>query len=359
MTGRARRIAAVAVAVAATGAVVSADAAARSTSEGPAAAVVTSPTEADSLPAFIMSPIPVRADRLPDPLGPFPLTTYVVDSAALARRPGGDLRSALLPLAGVRITSRGTPGTGSSVSIRGSTSDRVLVLVDGRRANTAQGGGVDLSALPLDVVERVEVFRGGASALWGSGAIGGAVAVHTRRPTPGFLSTRAELGSFGARRIAARAGAGLGGEWRGRLAGRRFQTDGNYAYDDDRRDIAGEIVNGDVSRTSAEIRAEGPLARRWLARIDVGGEDAKRGIPGSEEFPTPTARLHDERLSAGLRLEPRTPTRWQPTVDLTVSRADRAYSDRGAPFGPIADAHRNERATTDLSLARVDSLHTF
>ena len=70
-------------------------------------------------------------------------------------------------------------GTLTSVFTRGGESDFTLVLVDGVRAN-AFGGGIDLSQVPLEDVERIEVVRGPQSALYGSDAIGGVVQVITR-----------------------------------------------------------------------------------------------------------------------------------------------------------------------------------
>ncbi len=75
----------------------------------------------------------------------------------------------------------------SSVSIHGMGSDNTLVLLNGRRmANYgfAQGGSigfVDLNTLPLGAVERVEVLKDGASAIYGSDAIGGVVNIITRK----------------------------------------------------------------------------------------------------------------------------------------------------------------------------------
>ncbi len=58
---------------------------------------------------------------------------------------------------------------------------RVLVLVDGRRLSDAYQGHIDFSTLLLDGVERMEVLRGPASALYGSGAMGGVVRIESRR----------------------------------------------------------------------------------------------------------------------------------------------------------------------------------
>lgn len=75
------------------------------------------------------------------------------------------------------------------VNLRGLGSERTLVLVDGRRASYAPafaGAATNLNAIPLAGVERIEVLRDGASAIYGSDAIGGVINVITRKDFDGF-----------------------------------------------------------------------------------------------------------------------------------------------------------------------------
>ena len=91
-------------------------------------------------------------------------------------------------------------GGSSGVSLRGLSVDATLVLVDGHRmatyplADDGQRPFVDISSLPLGIVERVEVLKDGASALYGSDAIAGVVNVITKKEFSGF-SIAANLGS--------------------------------------------------------------------------------------------------------------------------------------------------------------------
>ena len=105
----------------------------------------------------------------------------------------------------------------SSASLRGLGATRTLVLLNGRRiANYAFsgnfGGGVDLHAIPLAAIERVEVLKDGASALYGSDAIGGVINFVTRRDFAGaevFGSyTKTEAGGADSGRATLAAGTG-------------------------------------------------------------------------------------------------------------------------------------------------------
>jgi outer membrane cobalamin receptor len=84
---------------------------------------------------------------------------------------------------GVHVRRFGGPGQPAEISIRGSTGAQVVVLLDGVRINSAANGGADLSTIPAELVERIEVSRGGGSLQRGSGAIGGVVNIVTRRPS--------------------------------------------------------------------------------------------------------------------------------------------------------------------------------
>ncbi len=87
---------------------------------------------------------------------------------------------ALERVVGVSVPDNGTAGSVQSLSIRGSTAAQVLVLVDGVRLNDSRQGGADLSVIPVDNIERIEIVRGGASALYGADAMGGVVNIITR-----------------------------------------------------------------------------------------------------------------------------------------------------------------------------------
>ncbi|HBU69242.1 MAG TPA: hypothetical protein DEE98_02540 [Elusimicrobia bacterium] len=84
--------------------------------------------------------------------------------------------------ASLNVGSYGTLGANQNIIIRGAAPEEVLVLIDGRRANDPAMGLIDLSTLPAENIERVEIIRGGASAIYGTGALGGVVNIITRKP---------------------------------------------------------------------------------------------------------------------------------------------------------------------------------
>ncbi|HEV3089881.1 MAG TPA: TonB-dependent receptor [Candidatus Cybelea sp.] len=122
-------------------------------------------------------------------------TTYVVTAAQIAQDGDRTVADALAAVPGVDLVRYGAFGAVSSVGIRGSSSEQVLVLVDGLPAAGGQIDDVDLAQVPVSGVDRIEVVEGGGSTLYGSGAIGGVINIITASPshdTSATLST----GSF-------------------------------------------------------------------------------------------------------------------------------------------------------------------
>lgn len=164
----------------------------------------------DSLPAYLLEAITVEARRSPAERGSLAQQVEVVTRTDLERTPARELAGVLKRTTPIDIIE--FPGLLSGVSVRGfrpqysGLNPRTLILIDGRPAGTT-----NLAALDLADVERVEVLKGPASALYGSSAMGGVVNVVTRRsegPLQGHLE--GGYGTFGSYRGAVTAGGSLG-----------------------------------------------------------------------------------------------------------------------------------------------------
>lgn len=98
----------------------------------------------------------------------------------------------------------------ADVSLRGSTAEQTLVLVDGVRVSDAQSSHYALDlAVPLNSIERIEILRGAGSALYGPDAVGGVINIITRRDVQG-AEARTHGGSFGTFGGSASGGVSLG-----------------------------------------------------------------------------------------------------------------------------------------------------
>jgi vitamin B12 transporter len=108
-----------------------------------------------------------------------------------------DIAEVIKKEAGIQIRRSGGLGSFSTVSLRGSTSDQVMIYMDGILMNDASGGGVDLSNISLSDVESIEIYKGTTPINFSKASIGGVVNIKTRRSEKGLnASVGAGHGSF-------------------------------------------------------------------------------------------------------------------------------------------------------------------
>ena len=123
-------------------------------------------------------------------------------SAADIRRAGvTDVNQAIRKIGGVygRQSLTGSPDFGLDLRGFGTNSDQnVVIVLDGVRLNENELSSATLSTIPIDMVERIDIMRGGASVLYGEGATGGVIQITTKRPQAGERSGNVftELGQF-------------------------------------------------------------------------------------------------------------------------------------------------------------------
>jgi outer membrane cobalamin receptor len=129
----------------------------------------------------------VTATRAPTDLLASPSFVTVVTQQDIQASGASDLSGVLSRQSGIVVNDYGPQGQGKTVSIRGSTSSQVLVMVDGIRLNSSFDGYVDLSRISISMIDHVEIVSGPGSSMWGTGAVGGVINIITKKPdTPDF-----------------------------------------------------------------------------------------------------------------------------------------------------------------------------
>jgi vitamin B12 transporter len=109
-----------------------------------------------------------------------PPVTIITREAIEIKQPR-DVQDLVRQIPGVSLVNSGGLGKSTSISLRGSESNHVLVLVDGVRVGSATTGSVALQHIPVQQIERIEVVRGPRSHLYGSSAIGGVIQIFTKK----------------------------------------------------------------------------------------------------------------------------------------------------------------------------------
>jgi hemoglobin/transferrin/lactoferrin receptor protein len=122
-----------------------------------------------------LAPVTVTAKGYAAEVLETPIATTVLDRDELLRRNAQNVGAALRGEPGLAVNSDGAQG--QNPVIRGLKRESVVLLVDGMRLNSAQPQGAIASFMTLGLADRVEVVKGPASVLYGTGALGGAINV--------------------------------------------------------------------------------------------------------------------------------------------------------------------------------------
>lgn len=164
-------------------------------------------TQQDTAKVYPMKEIVVTATRGPISIKDSPSPVEVLTREDIFRLNGNSLSDVIRSCAGVQLNDQGSYAALKTLSVRGTSSSQLLVLVDGTRYNSFQNNLVDFSLIPLNNVERIEIVRGGSSALYGADALGGVVHIFTRRIASPFAArTEFSTGSFNYQKYLAEGG---------------------------------------------------------------------------------------------------------------------------------------------------------
>lgn len=140
------------------------------------------------LPALAqtLSPTVVTATRQASRADELVSDVAVIERREIEASTARSLSELLARQGGMQMQSNGGRGKTSNVFIRGTDARHAILLVDGVRLGSATAGNPSWDTIPLEMIERIEILRGPASALYGSEGVGGVVQVFTKRGREGF-----------------------------------------------------------------------------------------------------------------------------------------------------------------------------
>lgn len=144
-------------------------------------------------PGTTLGQIVVTATRTAQTVDATLAPVTVITRAEIEQLQAPSLQALLGDTPGMAISNQGGPGKATTMFLRGTNSDQVLVLVDGVRIGSATAGFPAIQDIPVDQIQRIEIVRGPFSSLYGNDAVGGVIQIFLRH-TPGTFQPNAALG---------------------------------------------------------------------------------------------------------------------------------------------------------------------
>ncbi len=204
----------------------------------------------EDLQEFALEDMVITASRVPTQKVDTPADISVITKEEIADQNYASASDALRAISGVNVLGSGAKGSSmgqDKILLNGD--ERVLVLVDGRRMNLGSSGNSSADWLPpVNAIERIEVLKGGGSALYGTDAVGGVINVIMKKGSDigNHVTVKAAGGSWNAEQYAISASgsndSGLGlivsatkerrGEYKFKNANGKSQLLKNSGYDD-------------------------------------------------------------------------------------------------------------------------------
>ncbi len=213
------------------------------------------PTESQALDS-----ITITSTRIELPFKENSRTITVISAVSIKQSPATNLAELLQQEAGIDIRRQGINGMQADLYIRGGSFDQTLLLIDGIKVEDPQTGHHTLNmALPLEVIERVEIIKGPAARVFGQNAFTGAINIVTKSNANNVNSVGYKTGSYEQQQGALTLGKQL--ENSTLIAHASINTSEGYRYNTDFEN-QNYFLKGRFNTTSKPIDVIGYLAKR-------------------------------------------------------------------------------------------------
>ncbi|MCF2149998.1 TonB-dependent receptor [Desmonostoc muscorum LEGE 12446] len=298
--------------------------------------------------------INIEAIAEPDNL-PQSTPTYVIEKEEIEKQGATSLADILKRMPGFAIND---VGHGADIHTgtyyRGASINQSVFLINGRPINNnvnTYHGGTDLNSIPVEAIERVELYSGTASALYGSSAFGGVVNIITKEGygQPKFSGTT-EFGSLSLNNQQVTYG-GSAGSVKYNFSFERFFTDNRYRVPVGaaNRDSQGYLSNADTA-TSTYFGSIGlDLDKKNSLNLDITKLSSRRGLIYFG-FPLQQDRLDHDGLNIGLSWKTRLGNGESSNLTTSIGYNQDYFST----YGPTGAFYRTGVLDTQQLTARVD-----
>jgi len=251
-----------------------------------------------SLEGQALDSITITSARIELPFKENSRTITVISSKDIQESPATNLAELLQQEAGIDVRRQGVNGMQADLYIRGGSFDQTLLLIDGIKVEDPQTGHHTLNiALPLEVIERVEIIKGPAARVFGQNAFTGAINIVTKSSVDHINSVGYKSGSYDQQQGAVTLGTQL--ESATVIGHASVNTSEGYRYNTDFEN-QNYFIKGRFNTTSNPIDVIGYLAKRKFGAnqfyaVESGSdqyEETQSSLVGaSSKFETETFKI--------------------------------------------------------------------
>ncbi|MCV2349898.1 TonB-dependent receptor plug domain-containing protein [Paucibacter sp. Y2R2-4] len=272
----------------------------------------------------------VTATRSPMRLSNVLADMTVLTRAEIEKQAFGGIADLLRNNGCAEMVRNGGPGSNTSLFLRGADTRHTVVMIDGVRVDSQSTGGASWQALPLAQIERVEVLKGPASAIYGSDAVGGVVQIFTRK---GNGAPQLDLGAGFGNLATRKLDAGIYGsagifDYSASFADERsdgfnatLDLPGSFGYVPDRD---GYRNHNAKARLGAQFNAEQRLELMVLSSHADAQYDASKAKPNNDDHSIQDTKAANLSWNA----------QWLPALQtqLSFGQSSERYETKPSPY---------------------------
>ena len=288
----------------------------------------------------------VSATRTPASLDNISASSAIVPERQIRSSTATDL-GRLLETTNILTISNYGPGGFSLASMRGSSSEQVLVLLDGERLNDSRSGGVDLNNIPIAYAKRIEVVRGGQSAMYGADAVGGIINIITKQPVGAKARAWSNLGAYGFQAWGLEASKRIS-PVSGLISFSQADAEADFPFEDKRgRELIRQ--NAESMTRSAFGKLKWAISDSAVLRLSGEHYYSDKGDPGPIGSYTPDAAKREK--SNGLKANLEQSLTEAILYKLSVHKRDATlrYINPQQPY-PVDDTHKTDALGAELQM---------
>ncbi|MGH8000866.1 MAG: TonB-dependent receptor plug domain-containing protein [Brasilonema sp.] len=281
--------------------------------------------------------------------------TYVIEKEEIQKQGATSVSDVLKKLPGFAINDSGHGADiHTGTYYRGASINQSVFLINGRSINSnvnTYHGATDLNSIPVEAIERVELYSGAASTLYGSSAFGGVVNIITKEGSRvPRLNATAEFGdlNFNNQQLSY---AGASGSLRYNLSFERSFIDNRYRVPEGaaNRDERGYFFNADTATSTYFGSFAFDVDNRNTLSLDVTKLSSRRGLIYFG-FPLQRDRLDHDNLNIGFSWKTRLGNGNSSVLTTTLGYNQDYFNT----YGPSSQYYRTGTLDTQLYTARID-----